>query len=433
MFPVVILAGGLATRLRPITETIPKALVEVAGKPFIVWQLEYLRSQGVCRVVICIGYLGEMIEAEVGNGERFGLQVSYSPDGSMLLGTGGALKKALPLLGEHFFVLYGDSFLPINFLQVQQAYVLSRQQALMTVLRNGDRWDKSNVLFLNGQLIAYNKRNPTADMAYIDYGLGVISNDVLAPYPANEPFDLADVYQVLSSKGQLSGLEVHERFYEIGSHEGLKEAEVYFFTMEKSMSYALQHLKEASEIIEKIDIAAIEKMADLLATVKAEGGRIFFLGVGGSAGNCSHAVNDFRKIVGIECYAPTDNVSELTARTNDDGWSSVFVEWLKVSKLIAKDALFIFSVGGGNLEKNISPNLVEAIKLAKSVGAKVTGVVGRDGGYTAQAADACVIIPTVNTDTITPHSEAFQAVVWHLLVSHPKLKVNQTKWESAVK
>ena len=199
------------------------------------------------------------------------------------------------------------------------------------------------------------------------------------------------------------------------------------------MSYALQHLKEASEIIEKIDVAAIEKMADLLATVKTEGGRIFFLGVGGSAGNCSHAVNDFRKIVGIECYAPTDNVSELTARTNDDGWPSVFVEWLKVSKLIAKDALFIFSVGGGNLEKNISPNLVEAIKLAKTVGAKVTGVVGRDGGYTAQAADACVIIPTVNPDTITPHSEAFQAVVWHLLVSHPKLKVNQTKWESAVK
>jgi D-sedoheptulose 7-phosphate isomerase len=192
-------------------------------------------------------------------------------------------------------------------------------------------------------------------------------------------------------------------------------------------------MKEAAEILEKIDVVAIEKMADLLATVKSDGGRIFFLGVGGSAGNCSHAVNDFRKIVGIECYAPTDNVSELTARTNDDGWASVFVEWLKVSKLIAKDTLFIFSVGGGNLEKNISPNLVEAIKLAKSVGAKVTGVVGRDGGYTAQAADACVIIPTVNPNTITPHSEAFQAVVWHLLVSHPKLKANPTKWESAVK
>jgi D-sedoheptulose 7-phosphate isomerase len=199
------------------------------------------------------------------------------------------------------------------------------------------------------------------------------------------------------------------------------------------MSYAAQHMKEAVEIIQKMDVSAIEKMADLLATVKADGGRIFFLGVGGSAGNCSHAVNDFRKIVGIESYAPTDNVSELTARTNDEGWATVFVEWLKISKLQPKDALFIFSVGGGNLEKNISPNLVEAIKLAKSVGAKVTGVLGRDGGYTAQAADACVIVPTVNPETITPHSEAFQAVVWHLLVSHPKLKANQTKWESAVK
>lgn len=199
------------------------------------------------------------------------------------------------------------------------------------------------------------------------------------------------------------------------------------------MSYAAQHMKEAAEIIQKMDLSAIEKVAELLVTVKKEGGRIFFLGVGGSAGNCSHAVNDFRKIVGIESYAPTDNVSELTARTNDEGWASVFVEWLKISKLAAKDVLFIFSVGGGNLEKNISPNLVEAIKLAKTVGAKVTGVVGRDGGYTAQAADACVIIPTVNPETITPHSEAFQAVVWHLLVSHPKLKANQTKWESAVK
>lgn len=199
------------------------------------------------------------------------------------------------------------------------------------------------------------------------------------------------------------------------------------------MSYAQQHLDESIEIINKIDANQIEKMADLLAKVKIEGGRIFFLGVGGSAGNCSHAVNDFRKIVGVESYAPTDNVSELTARTNDEGWSTIFVEWLKVSKLLPKDAIFIFSVGGGNLEKNISPNLVEALKYAKSVGAKITGVVGRDGGYTAQVADACLVIPTVNTDNVTPHSEAFQAVIWHLLVSHPKLKANQTKWESSTK
>ena len=197
------------------------------------------------------------------------------------------------------------------------------------------------------------------------------------------------------------------------------------------MSYAKQHLDEAVEIIHQIDTNAIEKMADLLAGVKHDGGRIFFLGVGGSAGNCGHAVNDFRKIVGIESYAPTDNVSELTARTNDEGWHTIFSEWLKISKLNKKDALFIFSVGGGNLEKNISPNLVEALKYGKEVGCKVMGVVGRDGGYTAKVADACVIIPTVNPENVTPHSEAFQAVVWHLLVSHPKLKANQTKWESA--
>lgn len=199
------------------------------------------------------------------------------------------------------------------------------------------------------------------------------------------------------------------------------------------MSYTQQHLKETAEIVQKLDVTAIEKMADLLAGIKQGGGRLFFLGVGGSAGNCSHAVNDFRKIVGIESYAPTDNVSELTARTNDEGWATVFIEWLKVSRLSAKDGVFIFSVGGGNLEKNISPNLVTALQHAKSVGAKIAGVVGRDGGYTAKVADACVIIPTVNPETVTPHSEAFQAVFWHLLVSHPKLKVNQTKWESATR
>jgi len=199
------------------------------------------------------------------------------------------------------------------------------------------------------------------------------------------------------------------------------------------MEYAQQHLNEATDIIRALDIAAIERIADALAELRQRGGRLFFLGVGGSAANCSHAVNDFRKIAGIESYAPTDNVSELTARTNDEGWASVFVEWLKVSRLAAADALFVFSVGGGNLEKNVSPNLVLALQHAKTVGAKILGVVARDGGYTAKVADACVIVPTVNADTITPHAEAFQAVLWHLLVSHPKVKANQTKWESVTR
>jgi D-sedoheptulose 7-phosphate isomerase len=195
------------------------------------------------------------------------------------------------------------------------------------------------------------------------------------------------------------------------------------------MSFAHTHLDEARRIIDALDSGTIDRMAEMLAALRQRGGRLFFLGVGGSAGNCSHAVNDFRKIVGIEAYAPTDNVSELTARTNDEGWETVFVEWLKVSRLKADDALFIFSVGGGNLEKNVSPNLVRALQFAKTVGCKILGVVGRDGGYTAKVGDAVCIVPTVNPDAVTPHSEAFQAVIWHLLVSHPALKAKQTKWE----
>ena len=196
------------------------------------------------------------------------------------------------------------------------------------------------------------------------------------------------------------------------------------------MSFTKDFFAEVQQIVSKLDAEAIEKCADELAKVRERGGRLFILGVGGSAANASHAVNDFRKICGFEAYAPTDNVSELTARTNDDGWSTIFAEWLKGSRVNAKDGLLIFSVGGGNLEKNVSPNLVSAIHLAKQAGASIVGIVGRDGGYTAKEAAACVIVPTVNPTHVTPHSEAFQAVVWHLLVSHPKLKVGQTKWES---
>ena len=199
------------------------------------------------------------------------------------------------------------------------------------------------------------------------------------------------------------------------------------------MIYSDLHLSEAIQIIKKIETKKIEKMVDLILKVRNEKGRVFFLGIGGSAGNCSHAVNDFRKIIGVESYAPTDNVSELTARTNDEGWSTIFSEWLKVSNLNSKDLIFVFSVGGGNIEKNISLNLVEALNYGKSIGCKLVGVVGRDGGYTTKVADACVIIPTVNEKTITPHTEAFQAVIWHLIVSHPKLKLNETKWESVSK
>jgi len=196
------------------------------------------------------------------------------------------------------------------------------------------------------------------------------------------------------------------------------------------MNYIEQHLNETIEIIKQLDIKKIEHIIQTIDSVKKRNGRIFFLGVGGSASNCSHAVNDFRKIIGIEAYAPTDNVAELTARTNDEGWQTVFSEWLKVSKLNNKDAIFILSVGGGNLENNISPNIIKAAQYAQQVSATIMGIVGRDGGYTAKVSDTCLIIPTVNKETITPHSEAFQAVIWHLIVSHPFLKKENTKWES---
>jgi len=196
------------------------------------------------------------------------------------------------------------------------------------------------------------------------------------------------------------------------------------------MSYIDAYLGEAAAILGKLDVATIQKMVDLLVALRARGGRLFFLGVGGSAGNASHAVNDFRKIAGIEAYTPTDNVSELTARTNDDGWATVFSRWLAVSRLESRDMVFVFSVGGGDLERNVSPNLVEALRYAKEKGATVCGIVGRDGGYTAKVADACLIIPTVNSATVTPHTESFQPVVWHLLVSHPALQAAPMKWES---
>jgi N-acetyl-alpha-D-muramate 1-phosphate uridylyltransferase len=226
--PVAILAGGLATRLHPVTETVPKALLDVAGTPFILRQLDYLRRQGIGRVVLCVGFLGEQIEAVVGDGSAHGLAVTYSRDWPKLMGTGGALQQALPLLDSEFLVLYGDSYLPIDFAAVERAFLASRKPALMTVQANADRWDKSNVLFRDGGIVEYNKRAPSPEMTHIDYGLGALSARVLADEMTPPPFDLADIYHRLSLSGQLAGYEVDERFYEIGSHKGLTEAADYF-------------------------------------------------------------------------------------------------------------------------------------------------------------------------------------------------------------
>lgn len=226
-FPVAILAGGLATRLRPMTEKIPKSLIEIGGKPFIFYQLEYLRKQGVNSVVLCVGYLGEMIQQAVGNGYRWDMDIKFSQDGLKPLGTGGALRQALPLLGKQFFVLYGDSYLPINFNDVKKAYLSSGKKGLMTVLKNQNKWDKSNVEFDAGKIIEYNKNVIRSQMHYIDYGLGMLQDSVLNAYPSGLSFDLSKVYNDLSLAGELCGHEVFERFYEIGSHEGISNTKAY--------------------------------------------------------------------------------------------------------------------------------------------------------------------------------------------------------------
>ena len=434
LLSAVILAGGLATRLRPLTEKIPKAMVNVHGRPFVDHQLALLHSRGIRHVILCVGYRGEMVRDHVGDGTRFGLRVDVVFDGERLLGTGGAIKRALPLAGEAFFVLYGDSYLPCNYRATQEAFIRSGKPALMTVFHNQGQWDASNVDFAGGGIVRYQKGAQDPRMRHIDYGLGVFRAAAFRDVPENEPYDLAEVYRQLLARDELAGVEVHERFYEVGSFDGIAQLQCHLDSLaiqgEGSMKFVEQYLQEASQALDQLDRTAILKVVQLLAETKQRGGRLFILGVGGGAAHASHAVNDFRKLVGLEAYAPTDNVSELTARTNDEGWATVFVEWLKTSRINENDAVFVISVGGGNEQKNVSPNLVSALQHARQVGAKICGVVGRDGGYTATVADACVIVPTVNASNVTPHTESFQALVWHLMVSHPLLKTKIAKWES---
>ncbi len=424
--PVAILAGGLGTRLGSLTEQTPKALVEVAGRPFIVQQLELLRRRGLRRIVVCLGHHGEQVRNVLGDGTAWGVELRCVFDGAAPLGTAGALKQALPELGATFFVLYGDAYLDCDYAAVYQAFLDSGKAALMTVFKNDGDGQPSNVEWAEGRIRRYDKTAPSPAMRHIDYGLGVFQAAALAGVPEGRPADLAEVYQSLLARQDLAALEVPQRFHEIGSPEGLAETRAYVARALHTRSY----LAEAAEIARRLDTEAIESVVRRLAELRARGGRLFILGVGGSAGNASHAVNDFRKIAGIEAYAPSDNVSELTARINDDGWERSYADWLKVSRLSSRDLVLVLSVGGGDAERNISANLVRAVAYARAVSATICGILGRDGGYTARHADACVLIPSVNPATVTAHAEAFQAVVWHLMVSHPALQAAPMKWES---
>jgi len=428
--PIAILAGGLGTRLDGLTGGRPKPIIDINGEPFLARQLRLLSARGLQRAVVCVGYRGAMIEAAIGDGRRYGMTVEFSQDGEKPLGTAGAVRRALHLLGEAFFVTYGDSYLDIDYSAVHHAFERSHRSALMVVYRNENRWDASNVRLADGAITAYDKVRRSPDMAHIDYGLGVFRRTVFDSLPPGEPADLAAVYQRLLEDGELAGFEATQRFYEIGSPRGLAELRELLAGRPTNVTFTEAYLAETKAIAEQLPIERIEALASLLARTRSAGGRVFVLGVGGSAANASHLTSDLRRIADLEAYAPTDNVAEFSARVNDEGWAGTFAGWLKVSRLRPGDLVFVLSVGGGDRDLNVSPNLVAAIDYAREVGASVAGIVGRGDGYTARTADVAVVVPTVNTRTVTPHSEAFQVVIWHLLVSHPLLKRAETKWES---
>lgn len=625
---VVVLMGGLGSRLGDRTMDTPKSMVRILGKPFFAYQLELMMLAGFKKFLFCVGYRAERIEEYFGDGSRWGVEIRYSIDGERLLGTGGAVRKALPLLEKDFFLIYGDSFMDINYLEVVVRYhngIRKGKRALMTVMHNEGRLEKSNVVCKEGEIVLYDKGKTSPDMEYVDYGTNIFRREIFEAMPPDQSFDLSDVQHMLSLKGELACCEVEKRFYEIGRTESLQEfvryaterwgerrkavfldrdgvlnelnwnedteqldsplkteelvlvpgvadalkilqgkgywlfivtnqpgaakgkttyealcainhklvremrhagvdiadvmmcphypertsltREEYLirecgcrkpktgmvsrilvkYNIDKGQSwmvgdsatdilcgkaaglcaafigkykcdlcmmagnqkpdlicksleefagvvcvdknpaevqgenrmdmtkYIRNYLKETKQIADTLSVEEISRVTAILRDIKRSNGRLFILGIGGSAANASHAVNDFRKIAGIETYAPTDNVSELTARTNDEGWDTTFSEWLKVSRISASDAVLVLSVGGGT--EGTSQNIVGALKMSKECGAKIIGIVSRDGGYTKTVADACVLIPVMDDARITPHAEGWQGVIWHLLVN----------------
>jgi len=427
--PAALLCGGRATRLGALAADRPKSLLDVGGRPFIDHQLDWLRRGGVRQVVLCLGHQGQAIEDHVRSAPPAGLTVSFAHDGAQALGTAGALAQAAPLLGPLFWVLYGDSLLDVD-LGAVMAGLPGDAAGVLTVLRNQGRWEASNVLLREGRLLAYDKHAPRAEMEHVDYGLALLRQEALLGITAGRSADLADVYAALARGGRLAACPVGRRFHEVGSPAGLAELRAHLAAAPAPTPHTVAYLEDARAALERIDAVAIERVAAVLSALRGTAGRLFVLGVGGSAANASHAVNDFRVLCGLEAYAPTDNAAELTARINDDGWEGAYADWLRGSRLGPGDVVLVFSVGGGDREKGVSANLVRALEYAVAQKARVCGVVGRSGGYTAQVAEACVVIPTVNADTVTAHTEALQAVVWHLLVTHPALQARKMKWES---
>lgn len=362
--PVAILCGGLGKRLGSLTKSRPKSMVEVAGKPFLEHQVALLRKNGYTDIVLCTGHYGDRFRGFIS-----GALISHE---NHELGTGGAVKRALPLLGKEFLVIYGDSYLDCDYRCIERVFMTSGRLGLKTVFDE------------------------------VDYGLSAFRDLAFRGFDGR--FSLNEVHHALWNRNQLVEYWMRKRFLEIGTPDGLERTNLHL----KYGSY----LQETSEILENLHLPSLDSMVNMLSELK---GRLFILGVGGSAANASHAVNDFRKILGIEAYAPTDNVAELSARINDVGWASCYIEWLKVSRLSHQDMIMVLSVGGGR--SDISQNIANAVLYAKEeIGCRIIGIVGRDGGYTARHADACLLIPTVNSDRVTPHVESLQAVICHLMV-----------------
>ena len=400
--PVAILCGGQGTRLGALTEHTPKSLVKVAGKPFIFHQLDLLVERGVKKVVLCIGHLGEQIVAAVGN-DYHGIAIHYSRDGDKPLGTMEAVRRTAPLLGHEFLTLYGDSYLPSDW-EPFISYARSKDAIVAQTMWRGD-----------------------------DYGLSYFG------------FGWLDATRICSGIGELHNLrvcyeyEMLEKFYQIGDPNGLAEVETLLApkpsvvmppasptVIPPNAVFTNQFLLDVIDSARSIDSAVIERIVSCLSHMREGGGRLVIIGIGGSSANASHAVNDFRKLCCIEAYAPTDNVSEITARTNDDGWATVFKEWLKQMRPRHHDVLLVLSVGGGTAE--VSRPIVEAIDYARKADMTVVGIVGPNGGHTAKHADYCLKVPVTNPKLVTPITESFQSLVLHLIVSHPKLQCRKTMW-----
>lgn len=448
-----LLAAGVGTRLKPLTDRIPKCLVPVDGEPVLSIWLSLCEQLGLREVLINTHHLADQVKAwasrQVGGAVR--IRLAYEPE---LLGSAGTVAANLDFVGDQddFFVFYADNLVRADF-DALLRFHRSHDGPLTVALFHTLSPSNSGIARLDasGHITNFEEKpaHPQSDLA--NAGVYIARRELGRFLPARGFADFAlDVFPRLA--GEMRGFVIEGNVLDVGTPESYQETLREWPRFRRkplpsglesgapvgrgsafemaTLNYTAQYINEALQILGKIDQSTIDRVVDLLARVRENRGRIFFLGVGGGAGHASHAVNDFRKIAQIEAYTPTDNVSELTARVNDEGWDTSYANWLRGSRLQAKDMIFVFSVGGGDAQRRISANLVRALEYAKEVRATVCGVVGRDGGYTAQVADACVVVPTVNPATVTPHTESFQAVVWHLLVSHPKLRAAEMKWES---